>query len=302
MCERQPGNRCSSHVKADIERKTLKAAKILVSAGVDSPSQLTGTDKSRYTRAQNEVRRAQEELQVTPEGIRDMEKKLVSAKNASDSEKVAEFQSKIYNAKELRKRRSDALKKLERAESYVKTSLRRKAAREDVDTKIDKEIGEEVRRYPAGGRKKAAKDKAAMQGYESMVSKARLNVNRFKRSKAVHEKLYAKAIDVNDTSAADEALSAIEKDAVKIAYYEKCGVKAAQLAKETHARLFPPRIDTYVPPSRGYVGGCGASHSGGCGGGVGGCGVAYQPPGVSSAVYSGYGGTGGCGGSSGSRC
>jgi hypothetical protein len=259
MCERLPGNRCASHVKGDVDRKAAKAMKILIAEGVDSPSELQGTAKAQYTKTRNELLAAQEELKNTPESISAMSREATRLKRAGDKDAAVELEHTVFKAKALRKRRSDALKKLERSEKYVADRLKVQRYVDQFDERINEEIALEMKNQGTDTKTGEDKDRAELKGYNALMTKSRLNVNRLKKAKTAKEKLYAQAVDADDTDKAEKALTAIEKDALKISYYEVRGSRA-----QDQARI----VDRKLIPERPWLE---SSNSGGCGGGGGGC-------------------------------
>lgn len=250
MCERLPGNRCANHVKGDVDRKTLKAATILVSSGASFPAELKGKDKEKYDAAVADLRESQRELQYTPEEITKKSAEARKARKSGDIDTADALDSEVYEAKAMRKRRKDGLALLERTEDYVNrriTGAGRTAFTKEVTDEVQAKIDVAVK----GKRSSVLKDEATKEFAAEQQAAGRRTLYRLTRTRKQLDKDYAAAVDADDTTAKDKALSKIEANVLQQARVNAAQDRYAAVVTEINRRNAPP-----VNYSA-YSGGCG---------------------------------------------
>lgn len=277
MCERLPGDRCSHHIRQDVDKKTLKAASIFVASGAASPLEMEGKDKEAYDSAVADLRAAQDELNHTPTEIK---KRATEARKARRTGNVAyaeELEESVETSEALRARRKAGLKHLKEAEVQIgknitKASYRREEAQQaklEVDSKIS---------AATKGLTGSAKEDAVLRTTKERQAAGRREIARLKKARTQLDKDLSKSVDAGNAARSEVVLEKIQKNIKQISFADQRNQQYAERgAAVTQARNEAAQQSRLAarPVSHDY-------HSGGCGGG--GCGASedYYAPGVAS--------------------
>jgi len=116
MCQALPGNRCSSHALASLNRNVEKQRNFLRNAKVDSSSELQGADIDKYEAIWRATAYAAQDYSATRSGLDTLTRRIerLSGNDRLKRENAAELSDLIKqreNGKKMRIARRDALKR-----------------------------------------------------------------------------------------------------------------------------------------------------------------------------------------------
>lgn len=257
MCERLPGDRCSHHVRQEVDKKTLKAASIFVASGASSPQEMSGHEKEAYDSAVTDLRAAQEELTHTPTEIKKRASDARKARRAGNLSYAEELETSVETSEALRARRKAGLKQLKNAEIQVGKSMTTATYRREEKQQVSLEVDSKMEEATKGLSGKD-KDEAILKTARERQGAGRREIARLKKARTQLDKDLSKAVDSGNAARTETILGKVQKNIKQISFADQRNQQYHEKTQEVEQA----RIAAMPMAHSDHSGGCG-----GCGGG-----------------------------------